>query len=161
MWGSPVGQLGPVQILVVGIDARGADEMLSAEVQDLGNQVAIRVLDLLRVRKGPGGELRRTSGSDPSGMPGTLVEALLFSGADDRSSARRLSPPGAPAPEDGWFLSDLLPRGSAVAILLVEHRWAIPLRSAIAEIEAGVFGDAWVHPRDLAAARRTARPMGR
>jgi hypothetical protein len=158
MWGSPEGELGPVQVLVVGIDAPGADEMLSAELQDLGNEVAIRVVDVLRVRKESDGRLRRTAESDPCGLPGALVEALLFDGADARSPARQLSPPGAPTADGAWFLSDRLPRGRAVAILLIEHRWAIPLRSAIAEVKAEIFGDAWVHPRDLAAARRTARP---
>jgi hypothetical protein len=145
---------------VVGIDAPGADEMFSAELQDLGNEVAVRVLDVLRVRKEAGGELRRTAGRDPSGLPGALVEALLFEGPGSRSSARQLSPSASPAAEGAWSLADLLPHGSAVAVLLVEHRWAIPLRSAIAAVGAGVLGDAWVHPRDLAAARRTTRSTG-
>lgn len=155
MWGSPVGELGPVQILVVGIDAPGADEMLSAELQDLGNETAIRVVDVLRVRKESDGELRRSAAGDPGGPSGALVKALLFNGPR-RSPARRLSHPAIPEEEGVWFLADRLPQGCTVAILLVEHRWAIPLRAAIAEFEAEIFGDAWVHPQDLAAARRAA-----
>lgn len=145
--------LGPVQVLVLGIDARGSGEMISAELQDLANQSAIRVVDLLRARREPDGEVRRIAVSDPSGFPGTLVEALMFADPDpDPDPDRRRPQAGAGA----WFLTDRVPRGATVAILLVEHRWAIPLREAIFGFEADVFGDAWVHPHDLAAARRVA-----
>lgn len=143
--------LGPVQVLVLGIDARGSGEMISAELQDLANQSAVRVVDLLRARRETDGEMRRIAVSDPSGFPGTLVEALIFAGPE------RPSTPGGRRPRTGsgaWFLTDRAPRGTTVAILLIEHRWAIPLREAIVGFEADVFGDAWVHPRDLAAARR-------
>ena len=42
-----------------------------------------------------------------------------------------------------------IPPDTAVAIALLEHRWAIPLREAI--VRAGGFPilDTWVHPRDL------------
>lgn len=151
MPGWPEGELGPVQVLVLGIDARGSDEMISAELQDLGNQTSIRVLDLLRVRRGLDGDMHRLAIADPSGMPGTLVETLLFTPGDDRD------PPGGRPTGSTWFLADRVPRGSAVAILLVEHRWAIPLRAASDEFDAEVLGDAWLHPSDIAAARRPAR----
>ncbi len=100
--------------------------------------------------------MERMSTVDPSGMPGTLIEALLFTGADLGGS-----PAGEPRSGETWFLADRVPRGSAVAILLVEHRWAIPLRAAVGQLEAENFGDAWLHPRDVAAARRLAQSMSR
>jgi hypothetical protein len=130
--------------------------MISAELQDLGNETAIRVIDLLRVRRDLDGEVRRMAAVDPTGMPGTLVEALLFTGVNRRGSAAR-----EPKSGETWFLADRVPRGSAVAILLVEHRWAIPLRAAVDELEAENFGDAWLHPRDVAAARRQVRSTPR
>ena len=148
----PDGEMGPVQVLVLGIDARGSDEMISAELQDLGNETAIRVIDLLRVRRRADGEMERLETVDPSGMPGTLVEALLFSADDGGGGSVGRSAGGAT-----WFLADRVPLGSAVAILLVEHRWAIPLRAATVKFDADVVGDAWLHPRDIAAARRLAR----
>jgi hypothetical protein len=63
--------------------------------------------------------------------------------------------------EGTWSLADRLPRGVAAAIILLEHRWAIPLREAAAGVRAQVFGDAWVHPRDLADARRAVGSLGR
>lgn len=154
MPGWPDGELGPVQALVLGLDSPGSDEMISAELQDLGNETAIRVIDLLRVRRDLDGEVSRLSTIDPSGMPGTLVEALLFGGDDVRPS-----PTGKAKTGGTWFLADRVPPGSAGAILLVEHRWAIPLRAAVGAFDTEVFGDAWLHPRDVAAARRLARTI--
>lgn len=156
MWGRDRGgDLGPVQVLVIGIDARGAERMLAAELQDLRTQDAIRVLDVLRVRRGYDDEVRRLDPLAADDRSGALVEALLVVDPDgggtvgEREAAE--DPEGA---ADEWFLADRVPRGAAAAILLIEHRWAIPLREAAAQFEAEVFGDAWVHPRDLAAARR-------
>ena len=145
--------LGPVQILLVGVDAEGADDMLAAELQDLRTQEGVRILDVLHVRRGYDDEVRRLDPIEPGGHSGALVEALLVVDPDEPEPPAerrlRISRRG----EDAWFLADRLPCGAAAAILLIEHRWAIPLREAAAEVEAEIFGDAWVHPRDLVAAR--------
>jgi hypothetical protein len=47
---------------------------------------------------------------------------------------------------------DDIPNDSAAAIVLLEHRWAIPLRDAIAAEGGWAIGDIWLHPRDLIAA---------
>jgi hypothetical protein len=141
--------LGPVQVLLIGLDQPGSERMLAAELQDLRWQDAVRALDLLRVRRDPDGGLRRLDPPDPEDFSGGLVEALLVRDPD--------------IPEEGegtWSLADRVPRGTAVAIILLEHRWAIPLREAAAGVDAEVFGDAWVHPRDLAAARRAVGYIG-
>jgi hypothetical protein len=142
-----------VQILLIGIDAEGADEMLAAELQDLRTQEGVRILDALYVRRGYDDEVRRLDSLDADAHSGGLVEALLVvDPAEPEPPAERRLRIGSRG-EDAWFLADRLPCGAAAAILLIEHRWAIPLREAAAEFEAEIFGDAWVHPRDLAAAR--------
>lgn len=152
--GGAVAELGPVQVLLIGIDARGADRMLAAELQDLGTQEAVRVLDVLRVRRGYDDEVRRLDPVESDERAGALVEALLAVDPDGGGHAAE-GVPGEPSDgEEEWFLADRLPRGAAAAILLVEHRWAIPLREAAAQFEAEILGDAWIHPRDLAAAMR-------
>ena len=151
------GALGPVQVLLIGIDAPGSDQMLAAELQDLGTQDAIAVLDVLRVRRGADDEIRRL---DPTGTgedSGRLVEALMVIDREnlDGASGGRGADSG---PEGAWFLAERIPRGASVAILLIEHRWAIPLREAAGEYEAVVFGDAWLHPQDVATAYESIRP---
>jgi hypothetical protein len=156
--------LGPVQVLLIGLDEPGSERMLAAELQDLHCQDAVRALDVLPVRREPDGGLRRLDHPCPAGYPGTLVEALLVSdpdGAGEEARGGEVRVGEGVAVEEGtWCLADRLPRGAAAAILLLEHRWAIPLREAAAGVGAEVFGDAWVHPRDLAAARRAVGSIG-
>jgi hypothetical protein len=52
---------------------------------------------------------------------------------------------------DVWYLADAIPPGTAAAIALIEHRWAIPLREAIEEAGGNSLLDAWIHPEDLIA----------
>ncbi|MBS1886465.1 MAG: hypothetical protein JSU06_04675 [Actinobacteria bacterium] len=152
------GTKGPVQVLLIGIDRSGSEEMIAAELQDLGTQTAIRAVDLLRVRRSLDGEVRRLAPTDPGGHSGRLIEALLYE-ADAPTSERRANPLAAEPEETRWSLAERIPRGSAVAILLIEHRWAIPLREAAGQLGAEIFGDAWIHPRDLELAIRQARSV--
>ena len=130
--------LGPVQVLLIGLDEPGSERMLAAELQDLHSQDAVRALDVLRVRRGPDGGLRRLDPPDPEEFPGTVVEALLVSDSGDEAMA-----------EGTWSLADRLPRGAAAAIILLEHRWAIPLRDAVEAADGHDLVDTWVHPLDL------------
>ncbi len=52
-------------------------------------------------------------------------------------------------PEEVWVLADQIPPGMTAAICMLEHRWAIPLREAIADAGGAVLVDEWVHPEDL------------
>ena len=77
--------------------------------------------------------------------------------ADRSLPASTLPPAGAVAGEDGhlldedevWDIADAIPDNSAAAIALIEHRWAIPLRAAIARAGGFALSDAWIHPLDL------------
>ena len=46
---------------------------------------------------------------------------------------------------------DEIPNGSAAAIILLEHRWAIPLREAVVRANGMPIADAFIHPLDLVA----------
>ena len=50
-----------------------------------------------------------------------------------------------------WYVDDAIPPGSAAAVALIEHRWAIPLRDAIRDAGGFHLADAWIHPADLVA----------
>ena len=41
--------------------------------------------------------------------------------------------------------------------MLLEHRWAIPLRESIRSAGGTLLADAWVHPQDLVAVGLQAR----
>jgi hypothetical protein len=59
-------------------------------------------------------------------------------------------------------VGDALADGSSAAVVLLEHRWAVPLRDAIVRAGGVALADAWIHPADLvavglqAASRQTA-----
>jgi hypothetical protein len=52
---------------------------------------------------------------------------------------------------DMWYVDDAIPPGTAAAIALLDHRWAIGLRDAIRDAGGFHLADAWVHPADLIA----------
>jgi hypothetical protein len=52
---------------------------------------------------------------------------------------------------DTWYVDDAIPPGTAAAVALLDHRWAIGQRDAIREAGGFHLADAWVHPPDLIA----------
>ena len=53
--------------------------------------------------------------------------------------------------EEVWYIADAIPEGMTAAIAVLEHRWAIPLRNAIADAGGVALTDKWLHPQDLLA----------
>jgi uncharacterized membrane protein len=149
--------MGPVQLLVVGFEQPDFKGEVLAHLQRLREHDLVRVIDILLVYKDSDGEVETRQISDLSEREaqdlGAIAAALIglgeAAGGDVEGAARLWSA------EDGLTEDDLvdvlaeIPPDTAVAIALLEHRWAIPLREAI--IAAGGFPilDTWVHPRDL------------
>ncbi len=149
--------IGPVQLLVVGFEQPDFKGEVLAHLQSLREHDLVRVIDILLVYKDVEGELETRQVSDLStqeaqdlgALAGALIGLGAAAGGDAEDAARLWSA------EDGLTEEDLvdvlaeIPPDTAVAIALLEHRWAIPLREAI--IAAGGFPilDTWVHPRDL------------
>jgi uncharacterized membrane protein len=149
--------IGPVQLLVVGFEQPDFHGEVLAHLQSVKEHDVVRVIDILLVHKDADGALETRQISDLSEREaqdlGAVAAALVGLGAaagGDAEGAAALWSPDAGITEDD--LVDVLaeiPPDTAVAIALLEHRWAIPLREAI--IAAGGFPilDTWVHPRDL------------
>ena len=154
---------GPVQILVVGFGDAEFKGTIRAELEKLREQDVVRLIDLLVVRKDEDGNIERLQQSDLSQEEamefGAIVGALIGVGADGEDGASAGAVLGAAAMEDGhvfdekemWYVDDAIPPGTAAAIALLDHRWAIPLRDAIREMGGFHLADAWVHPADLIA----------
>ena len=51
--------------------------------------------------------------------------------------------------EEAWRVADTIPNGSAGAIILIEHLWAIPLRDADRLRWGLALADRWIHASDL------------
>ena len=53
--------------------------------------------------------------------------------------------------EDAWDVLDDIPEGSAAAIVMLEHLWAVPLRNAVAAAGGFRISDGFISPLDLIA----------
>ncbi|HEX8859067.1 MAG TPA: DUF6325 family protein [Actinomycetes bacterium] len=157
-------EFGPVQILVIGFqDGRFSGAILE-ELRRLREHDIVRLVDLLFVTKGADGEITALETSDLTKGEfqdlGALAGALIGVGAAGATGLETGAAAGAEAmaagtvfdQEEVWEVADAIPAGSSAALALLEHRWAIPLRDAIADAGGVSVADEWVHPRDLVAA---------
>jgi uncharacterized membrane protein len=155
--------LGPVQLLIIAFEGGSFEGKILDELRRLREQDAVRLTDLLFVAKGEDDEVIELVMSDLSAAEateyGALVRALMGVGVGgDVSAAEGVRAVAAAAaqngsrlgPEDAWFLADQIPPGTAAAIVLLEHRWAVPLRDAVEAASGHDLIDTWVHPEDLA-----------
>jgi uncharacterized membrane protein len=153
--------IGPVQLLVVSFDKPDFSGEILAELNRLRENHVIRLIDALAVEKNRDGTLVALQWSDLSieeaeGL-GATVGALLGLGAGGEAGVEAGAIAGMEAGSDGhlidesevWDVADSIEPGSAAAIALIEHVWAVPLRAAIAKAGGVAVSDEWVHPLDL------------
>jgi uncharacterized membrane protein len=158
-------EFGPVQVLVVGFENGNFSGEILAELRRLREHDVVRLVDLLFVAKDESGELAAIEhsdlGPDEAEAFGALAGALLGLGAAGDDGIEAGAAMGAAAvdergsvldPDNVWYLADAIPPGSSAGIALLEHRWAIPLRDAIARAGGRNLTDTWIHPEDLVAA---------
>ena len=156
--------IGPVQMLVLGFEDPNFTGEILAELQRLKEQDIVRLIDAMAVQKDADGEITALQISDLSPEEaeefGAVVGALIGLGEAGEEGIEAGAAAGAEALEDGhvfdeaevWYAADAIPAGSAAAIALIEHRWAIPLRDAIVRAGGFTITDEWIHPKDLIAA---------
>jgi uncharacterized membrane protein len=158
------GDLGPVQLVIIAFEGGSFEGKILDELRRLREQEAVRLIDVLFVAKGEDDEVIELVMSDLTAAEGAeygaLVRALMGVGVGGDVSAAEGARAAAAAaaqngsrlgPQDAWFLADQIPPGTAAAIALLEHRWAVPLRAAIEAADGHDLVDTWVHPEDLAA----------
>jgi uncharacterized membrane protein len=154
---------GPVQILVVGFDEPEFKGQIRDELDRLRDHDVVRLIDLIVVRKDDEGNIERLHHSDLSQEEaeefGAIAGALIGFGADGEEGMEAGAALGASEMEDGyvldesnsWYVDDAIPPGTAAAVAILEHRWAIGLRDAIRDAGGFHLADAWIHPADLVA----------
>lgn len=156
---------GPVQLLVLGFDQPDFQGQIVAELDRLKEGDLVRVIDGIAVHKHEDGKvevLRRSDLSDDEAAEfGAVVGALIGLGAGGVEGAEAGAELGAAAAaaersepdadDEEWDVLDEIPPGTAAAVILLEHRWAAPLRDAIRSANGFAISDGWVHPEDLVA----------
>ena len=154
--------IGPVQLLIVGFVGGEFKGEIAKVLADLRERDVIRLIDMGVVRKDEDGVITMIEHSDLSQDEtiefGATVGALIGIGVAGEEGAEAGAIAGAEAALDGgmiedqvWYIADEIPEGTAAAVALIEHRWAIPLRSAIQDAGGFLVSDAWIHPTDLVA----------
>jgi uncharacterized membrane protein len=150
-------------MLIVGFDEPKFKGEVLDELKRLKDEDIIRLIDLAVVRKDDEGNIEKLHTSDLSEDEamefGAYVGALIGLGAAGEEGAEAGALAGAEALADQqvfdddqvWYVADAIPNGSAAGIALIEHRWAIPLRDAIARAGGMPLADEWIHATDLVA----------
>lgn len=155
--------LGPVQLMVIAFDHPTFNGEAAAEINRLSEAGIIRLLDAIVVNKDDDGtvttvEVTELDADEMIDM-GATIGALIGLGAAGEAGAELGAILGAEAAADGHVLDspeivdvlDEIPDGSAAAVVLLEHVWAIPLSNAIEGAGGTPIIDMWVHPLELVA----------
>jgi uncharacterized membrane protein len=156
--------IGPVQLIVLGFNGPDFKGEILAELDRLKANDIVRVIDAMAVYKDPDGEVvileRSDLSPEESAEFGATVGALIGLGAAGEEGMVAGAEAGAAAMADGvdlfseenaWDVVEDIPKDSAAAIILLEHRWAIPLRDAVIRTGGFPIASDMISPLDLVA----------
>jgi uncharacterized membrane protein len=153
-------------MLVLGFAEPNFTGKIAAELDRLRQLEFIKIVDALVVNKDENGDITALQVSDLSDDEATEMGAIAgaligfgYGGGEDEDAIEAGAELGAEAmadghlipDEDAWYVADAIPNGSAAAIILLEHLWAIPLRNAIVDAGGIALADEWIHAKDLVA----------
>ena len=155
--------IGPVQLISLGFVQPDFHGEVIAELERLRENDAVRVIDALAVYKTNDGDIEVEHLSNLTQAEavefGSTVAALVGLGIAGEEGAEAFAEAGAEAAAEGgvqvfdeeaaWDVVAEIPPGTAAALLLIEHHWAVPLRDAIARAGGFRLGDAFISPLDL------------
>jgi uncharacterized membrane protein len=150
-----------MQLVVFGFDGGEPRGEVLAELQRLAEHDIVRLVDVLAVRKADDGTvqvLELHTAAEQDAELGRVLGALTGLQAEADAGLPSHAEQIDADDEDIWFVADAIPPGTAAAIALLEHRWAIPLREKLQGLGGQMLAESWVHPLDLAAIGLTAQP---
>jgi uncharacterized membrane protein len=156
--------IGPVQLLVLGFKQPDFQGEIQEELERLRDNDLVRVIDALGVRTGADGNVEVLHESqlstDQQAAFGALVGGLIGLGAAGQEGFELGAERGAEAvaerggvfdEETAWDVLEEIPLDTAGLPVLLEHRWAIPLRDAIARAGGFRLASEFISPLDLVA----------
>jgi uncharacterized membrane protein len=156
--------IGPVQLLVLGFKHPDFQGETREELDRLRDNDLVRVVDALAVRKDADGNVEALHESQLSGDEqaacGARVGGLIGLGAAGQEGFEIGAERGAEAvaerggvfsEETAWDVLEEIPPDTAGLLVLLEHRWAIPLRDAIARAGGFRLASEFISPLDLIA----------
>lgn len=151
--------IGPVQLLVLGFVHPDFHGEILGELRRLKDNDMVRVIDALAVYKAVDGTVSVLKETQLSGEEmaefGAVVGALVGVGsgvgaeAGARAGVERVAERGGVFGDDAWDALAEIPEDSAAALILLEHRWAIPLRDAVVRARGMRLASEFISPLDL------------
>jgi uncharacterized membrane protein len=153
--------LGPVQMLSIAFPGSQFKGEILPELERLKSESIVRIVDLLVIRKDSAGAVATLKASDldweEASDYGAYIGSLVGFGSGGHEGAERGSMHGAAELADGHFfdendafrLAETVPKGWSVAMLLLEHLWAIPLAQAVKRAEGFEVDNLWITVDEL------------
>ena len=154
--------IGPVQLVVLGFPQPDFHGEIIAELERLRATDTVRVIDSLVVYKDQDGALEvehlSNLSQDEAVELGSKVGALIGLGIEGEEGLEQGAAVGAAAAAEGvqafsdadaWDVIEDIPTGSAAALILLEHHWAVPLRDAVMRAGGFRISDGFISPLDL------------
>jgi len=153
--------LGPVQLLAVAFDGNHFKGEILPELERLKRKRIIRIIDLLVVRKDGEGNVMVSTASDlgweEATSLGSYLGALAGYATSGAAGMERGSIAGAAELADGhvfdeedvFRVTQAVPNNTSAAIVLIEHRWAVPFLDAVARADGIELRNDWIRPEDI------------
>ena len=156
---------GPLQLFVVGFTDPQLDGSILEALEEASNAGLIRVVDLLGVYKDDEGNVVAAEMSelteDEAISYGAWVGALIGLGAGGEAGAEMGAIVGAVSAMDEYeygldeeslaTIGDDIPAGGAGLMMVVEHRWMIPIRDAMRAQGGILIAQDFLNPESLIA----------
>ena len=127
--------------MVVNFEDTNFTGEIEAELIRLEETGTLRVLDVIFVAKSPDGDIEVIRTDDVH--TGALSQALLGMRDGARIDVTTDDP-------DVWYAADAIEPGNAAGIMVLEHRWSIPLREAITAAGGTSVVTEWVDEAEVA-----------
>jgi len=153
---------GPLQVFTFGFaDTSGFEGRIAEELIKLSDAGIITIVDALAVvADGDEVEILRVSDLDEEQRTELGVEmgALMGLGMAGLEGMIEGAEAGAEIVEEGGLgvveaigeeFIENLPDGAAALLLIIEHKWALPLREAVIDAGGMLMGNQWIGAQDL------------
>jgi uncharacterized membrane protein len=152
----PPHEFAPLQLLTVAFDGNRFKGEILPELQRLKREGVARIVDMIAVRKDEAGAVAVLTASDLDWEEatefGAYVGTLVGFGAAGPDGADRGAIAGAAELSDGHLfgeedlerLTEVVPNGMTISIMLIEHVWALPLLQSIENADGFELRNEWV-----------------
>lgn len=153
---------GPIQLIAIGFDNAKAKPEVKKQLLELSKKNLIRILDISYVSRSIQDTIRVVKGTELDDVDrmefGAAIGALLGFGAAGEEGAEVGMELGVEkyadkklgaSKEDLKAFAESLPKGSAVALLLIEHLWFKDFKSSVRDAGGSLISETFITPEAI------------